>query len=146
MNGAYGDSRPGRIEIRADDEALTPYAGLAITGQLVRALRLCELADAELSRVRRASPVKLRARGLSGGELLVSLAECQLVGGQCFSDIEDVRADRPGAGLRAVARAPSAPTARQLAGRFRRSHSQSGRLCARARRLTARSGATARRR
>ena len=119
MNGAYGDSRPGRIEIRADDETLTPYAGLAVTGQLVPALRLCELIDAELSQVRRAGPVKLRERGLSGGELLVSLAECQLVGGQCFSDVEDLRADRAGAALRAVAQPPSASTARQLAARFR---------------------------
>jgi Transposase DDE domain group 1 len=122
--GAHRDSRSGRIEIRADDETLTPYAGLAVTGQLVRALRLVPLLDAELGQVRRARPVKLGARGLSGGELLVSLAECQLVGGQCFSDVEDLRADRAGAALRAVREAPSAPTARQLAGRFGRSHIQ----------------------
>ena len=36
--------------------------------------------------------------------------------------IEDVRADRAGAGLRAVARTPSAPTARQLAYRFKPTH------------------------
>jgi Transposase DDE domain group 1 len=122
--GAHRDSRSGRIEIRADEETLTPYAGLAVTGQLVRALRLVPLLDADLGQVRRARPVKLRERGLSGGELVVSLAECQLVGGQCFSDVEDLRADRAGAALRAVREAPSAPTARQLAGRFRRSHIQ----------------------
>ena len=37
-------------------------------------------------------------------------------------DIQDVRADRAGASLRAVAQAPSAPTARQLARRFRLGH------------------------
>ncbi|MGE5636787.1 MAG: IS1380 family transposase [Nocardioidaceae bacterium] len=122
MSKVQRDSRPGWIEIRADEETLTPYAGLAITGQLVPALRLVPLLDAELGQVHQAQPVKLRERGLSPAELLVSLAECQLVGGQCFSDVEDLRADRAGAALRAVAAAPSAATARQLAKRFRRSH------------------------
>ena len=40
----------------------------------------------------------------------------------CFDDVENVRADRAGAPLRAVAGTPSAPAARQLARRFRRSH------------------------
>jgi hypothetical protein len=124
VSDAHRDSRPGRIEVRADGEGLTRYAGLAITGQLVPRLRLVELLDAEFSRVRRARPVKRRERGLSAGELLVALAECQLVGGECFSDVEDVRADRAGAVLRAVAAAPSAATALQLAKRFRRSHIQ----------------------
>ncbi len=124
VNGVHRDSRPGRIEIRADDETLTPYGGLAITGQLVPALRLVALLDAELGQVRRAAPVKLRERGLSAGELLVSLAECQLVGGECFSDVEQLRADGAGAPLRAVSEAPSAATALQLAKRFRRSHVQ----------------------
>jgi len=62
----------------------------------VSALRLCELIDAELSQVRRAAPVKLRGRG-SAGELLVLLAESQLVGGECFFDIEGLRCDRAGA-------------------------------------------------
>jgi Transposase DDE domain group 1 len=122
VSAAHRDSRPGRIEIRADEETLTPYAGLAITGRLVAALRLAQLLEAELRQVRRAAPVKLRERGLSGGELLISLAECQLTGGECFQDVEQLRADRVGAPLRAVAEAPSAATALQLAKRFRRSH------------------------
>jgi hypothetical protein len=135
VSGAHGDSRPRRIEIRADEQTLTPYAGLAITGQLVAALRLVPLLDAELSQVRRAAPIKLRERGLSAGELLVSLAECQLVGGECFSDVEDLRADAAGAALRSVPAAPSAATALQLAKRFRRSHIQA------AERALARAGA-----
>lgn len=106
---------PGRIEFRADDPSLTPYAGLAVSGELVRSLRLVELIDAELSAVDRVTPVKQRRRGVSPGGLAVALAECQLVGGDCFDDVERVRADRAGALLRAVAEAPSAPTARQLA-------------------------------
>jgi len=107
---------------RADDPSLTPYAGLAISGELLRGLRLVELIDAELAAVDRVAPVKRRRRGLTAGELVVALAECQLAGGDCFDDIEDLRADRPGAPLRAVAATPSAPTARQLAYRFKPGH------------------------
>ena len=85
---------------------------------------MAELIDAELSVERRARAVKVRRRGLSAGELVVSLAECQLVGGSFFDHIEDVRADRAGAGLRAVAQTPSASAALQNAKRFRRVHVQ----------------------
>lgn len=116
VNGARG---PGRIEFRADDPSLTPYAGLAISGQLARGLRLVELIDAELAAVDRVAPVKQRRRGVSPGELAVSIAEAQMVGAECFDDLEVVRADEAGAALRAVPRVPSAPTARQLACRFK---------------------------
>jgi Transposase DDE domain group 1 len=116
----HGDKPPGRIAFRADDERLTPFAGLVCVGELARRTRLVELVDAELAVERRAEPVKRRRRGVSGGELVVSLAESQLVGGECFDDIEELRADRAGAGLRAVGRVPAAATARQLAKRFRR--------------------------
>ena len=43
------DRRPGRLVIRADDPSLTPYAGLAISGELARKLRLVELINAELA-------------------------------------------------------------------------------------------------
>ena len=119
---AHGDRRPGRILVRADDPALTPYAGLAVSGELSRRLGVAELIDAELAVERRARPVKVRRRGLTPGELVVSLAESQLVGGEYFDHIEDLRADGAGAALRAVAQTPSAPTALQNAKRFRRSH------------------------
>lgn len=109
---------------RADEERLTPFAGLAVVGVLARVLGLVGLIDGELAGERRAAPFKVRARGVSGGELLVALAESQLVGGECFDDIEDLRADRAGAGLRAAGRVPAPSTARQLAGRFRRCHVQ----------------------
>jgi len=118
VNPARG---PGRIEFRADEPSLTPYAGLAISGELCRALRLTELVDAELAAAR-VAPVKQRRRGLSPGELAVALAEAQLAGAECFDDLEDVRGDRAGASLRAVAAAPSAPSARQLAYRFKPGH------------------------
>ncbi len=115
---------PGRLIVRADDPSLTPYAGLAVSGELARRLGLAELIDAELADERRARAVKRRARGLPPGGLVVALAECQLVGGEFFDHVEDVRADRAGAGLRAVAGTPSAPTLLQNAKRFRRCHVQ----------------------
>lgn len=116
------DRRPGRIVVRADDPSLTPYAGLAIVGELARRLGLAGLIDDALAVERRARPVKLRRRGLSPGQLVVSLAEAQLVGADFFNHVEDLRADAAGAPLRAVAQAPSASTALQVAKRFRRVH------------------------
>ena len=116
------DGRPGRLVIRADDPSLTPYGGLAITGELARKLRLVELIDAELAAVNRVAPIKQRRRGLSPGELTVAIAEAQLAGAECFDDLERLRADRALAPWRAVARVLSAPTARQLAYRFRPTH------------------------
>lgn len=127
VTGVNAVRRPGRIIVRADDPSLTPYAGLAVSGELARRVGLAELIDAELSVERRARPVKVRRRGLSPGELVVSLAECQLVGGSFFDHIEDVRGDRAGAGVRAVAQtpsAPSAPSALQNTKRFRRVYVQ----------------------
>jgi hypothetical protein len=118
--------------VGANDPSVCRYAGLAVTGELARRLRLVELIDAELSVERRARPVKVRRRGLSPGQLVVSLAESQLVGGEFFSDLEQVRADRAGSGLRTVGATPSAPTALQRAKDFRRVHCQRvERACAR---------------
>lgn len=117
-----GGRRPGRLLIRADDSSLTAYAGLAISGELARNLRLVELIDAELAAARRVAPVKHRRRGLSPGELVVAIGEAQVVGAECFDDIEAIRADGAVAGWRAVARPPSAPTARQLSCRFKPTH------------------------
>jgi len=124
MNRGHRVRPVGRIEFKADDEQLTPYAGLAVVGALARRLGLVGLIDAELACERRAAPIKVRRRGCSAGELVVALAESQLVGGECFDDIERVRADRAGGRVRAVLRVPSAATARQLARRFRRCHVQ----------------------
>ena len=116
------DMAPGRIEFRADDPSLTRYAGLAISGEVCRTLRLTERIDAELAAVVGVAPVKLRRRGLSAGQYTVAISECQLAGAECFDDLQDVRSDHAGAALRAVARTPSAPAARQLACRFTPSH------------------------
>jgi hypothetical protein len=118
--------------IGQSDPSLCRYAGLAVAGELARRLRLVELIDAELSVERRAGPVKIRRRGLSPAQLVVALSECQLVGGEFFSDVEEVRADEAGRGLRTVAATSSAPTALQCAKDFRRVHCQRvERACAR---------------
>ena len=132
MTAVNGGRERGRIVIGESDPSLTRYAGLAVTGELARRLRLVELIDAELAVERRARPVKVRRRGLSPGQLLVALSECQLVGGEFFSDLAQVRADEAGSGLRTVGQAPSAPTALQRAKDFRRVHCQRvERACAR---------------
>ena len=119
-----GRRRLGRIEVRADDPGLTGHGGLAVIGDLVDKLDLIALIDAEVARERRARPVKVRRRGCSPAELVVSLAECQLVGGAFFDHLEDQRADVAGAVLRAVGEVPSASAALQNAKRFRRVHCQ----------------------
>jgi len=123
----------GRIQIGECDPSLVRFAGLAVTGELARRLRLVEVIDAELGVERRAAPVKVRRRGVSPGGLVVALAECQLIGGECFSDLEQVRRDIAGAGLRAAG-TPSAPAALQRAKDFRRVH------CRRVERAMARCG------
>ncbi|MCA1678744.1 MAG: IS1380 family transposase, partial [Actinobacteria bacterium] len=122
------------LAVVADDPGLTPHAGLAVVGDLARHLDLVSLIDGELALERRARPVKTRRRGVSAGGLLVSLAECQLVGGAFFDHLEDLRADSAGAPLRAVPDVPSAPAALQVAKRFRRVH------CQRAERAMSRAG------
>ncbi len=116
--------RVGRIEVRADDPSLTAHGGLVVIGDLVERLDLLGVIDGEIARERRARAVKVRRRGVSPGELVLSLAECQLVGGAFFDHLEDQRADTAGAALRAVAEVPSAPAALQNAKRFRRVHCQ----------------------
>ncbi|MCA1678142.1 MAG: IS1380 family transposase [Actinobacteria bacterium] len=131
---SHVDRGAGRLRVVADDPGLTPHAGLAVVGDLARHLDLVGLIDGELAAERRARPVKTRRRGVSAGGLLVSLAECQLVGGAFFEHLEDLRADSAGAPLRAVGEVPSAPAALQVSKRFRRVH------CQRAERAMSRAG------
>lgn len=110
------------LRIVADDTTLTPYGGGAVVGELCRGLGLVESLDRAIDGVVCARPFKQRRRGASAGELMVSLAESMLVGGDAFNDIEDLRADDAGAELRAVPAVPAASTAAQLARRLRPSH------------------------
>ena len=114
-----------RIEVVADEETLTPFGGSAVLGELVRRLELIPALDRAIEtapRVGGLAPVKQRARGCSPGQLLVTVAESQLCGGDSMLDLERLRADAAGAELRAVADVPAASTACQLARRYRRTH------------------------
>lgn len=122
--GRRGGVGPG-LEVVADERTLTPFGGLAVVGELVRRLGLAAALDAAIEgapRVGGLGPVKRRARGCSAGEALLSVAESMLCGGDSMLDLERLRADEAGAGLRAVAGVPAASTGCQLARRFRRSH------------------------
>ncbi|OHV59937.1 transposase [Pseudofrankia sp. BMG5.36] len=94
------------------DRSLTGMAGLAVVGELVDRLGVVEVLDERVGRIKR------RARGLSGGELLVGLAGAQLAGRASLSGLDRLRLDAVGGVLAGVPFAPSR-TAARLAGRFR---------------------------
>jgi hypothetical protein len=93
-----------------------------VVGELCRRLGLIEGLERAIEGVPRARAFKQRRRGVSAGELVVAMAESMLVGGDAFNDLEDLRADRAGAELRAVPQVPAASTAARLARRLRPSH------------------------
>ncbi|HET7875494.1 MAG TPA: transposase [Methylomirabilota bacterium] len=103
------------IKIGNDDPTLTGHAGLLLTGELVRRLEVVETIEEAVNRVR---PFKQRQRGLNAGELMVSLAETVMVGGDHLVHLDQLRGDLAGAELRAVAAAPAPTTAGQLLKRF----------------------------
>lgn len=107
------------LRIVADDKTLTPYARSAVVGEMCRRLDLVAALDRAIEGVARVRPFKERRRGVSAGELLVSMAESMLVGGDAFNDMEKLRADDAGAALRAVESVPASSTAAQLARRLR---------------------------
>ncbi|SNQ49786.1 hypothetical protein FRACA_3730001 [Frankia canadensis] len=93
------------------DRSLTGMAGLVAVAELVDRLGVVEALDDQVG------PVKQRARGLSGGELLVGLASAQVAGQATLSGLDRLRSDEAGGLLAAVPFAPSR-TAARLAGRF----------------------------
>ncbi|HLH65600.1 MAG TPA: hypothetical protein VKV27_07850 [Solirubrobacteraceae bacterium] len=92
INAARG---PGRSAFRADDRSLTPYTGLAVSGEVRRGPRLVELIDAELAAAARLAPVRQRRPWLSPSELAVSNVEAQLVGAERFDDLQERARGRP---------------------------------------------------
>jgi hypothetical protein len=103
--------RPTNVVIRADDPTLSGHAGLLLTGELVSRTELVSRLDRTIDAVR---SFKLRRRGCSGGELLISLAEMLAVGGDHLVHLEELREDRAGAELRAAGKVPAPTTAGQL--------------------------------
>jgi hypothetical protein len=99
----------------AYDPTLTGHAGLLLVRDLNSKLQLLERLDAAVEGVRR---FKQRRRGLSGGQLLVCLAESILAGGSHLAHLDPLREDEAGRVLRAVAEVPAPETASQLLPRF----------------------------
>lgn len=100
-----------RVRIGAPDTSLTGLAGLAAVDELTERLGMVGELDDGIG------PIKQRARGLTGGQLLLGMAAAQLVGQDCLAGLDRVRAD---AGSALLTEAPVAPstTAGSLAGRF----------------------------
>ena len=103
--------RGGRVRIGVPDAALTGSAGLAALGEVDRVLGLVQALDAGIG------AIKVRDRGLSGGQLLMAMASCQLAGGDHLASLDRRRADTAGQRLEAVPTPPSR-TAGGLARRF----------------------------
>ena len=100
------------IRLGAPDPRITPRAGLHLVAKLDELLSVTSSID------ERTRTFKLRARGLSCGRLLVSLAETMLSGGDFFCDLDHQRADTAGLALRAVKDVPASTTAIGLGKRF----------------------------
>ncbi len=95
----------------ASDASLTGLAGLVAVDELTERLAMVAEMDAGIG------PIKQRARGLSGGQLLLGMATAQLAGQDCLAGLDRIRADAGSALLREAPVAPST-TAGALAGRF----------------------------
>jgi hypothetical protein len=93
------------------DASLTPNAGLAAVSELVEHLNVTAALDAGIG------PLKQRDRGITGGELLVSLASAQLTGGDHLVSLDRLRVDTAGQDLVSVP-TPASTTAAGVAGRF----------------------------
>jgi hypothetical protein len=94
------------------DPSLTPRAGLHLVAEVDRILSVTGAIDAHVG------PIKARDRGLSCGELLVSVAETMLGGGDFMCDLDHQRVDPVGAALRAVPAIPASTTFIGLSKRF----------------------------
>ena len=101
------------ITVGREDPALTPAAGMVLVAEVDRILGVVATIDAYVG------SIKARRQGLSAGELVLSMAETMLAGGDFMSDLDNqARPDEAGASLRAVADAPASTTFIALARRF----------------------------
>ncbi|MDQ1250283.1 MAG: hypothetical protein QG597_4662 [Actinomycetota bacterium] len=103
--------RTRRVRIGAPDPTVTGLAGLVAVDELTARLGLVAELDSGIG------PIKERARGLTGGQLLVGMAAAQLAGQDHLVGMDRVRADPVSTLLGEVPLAPSR-TAGRLAGRF----------------------------
>lgn len=95
----------------ASDRSLTGSAGVLVLAELVERLAVVPTLDAAVG------PIKTRDRGVSGGQLLVALAQCQLLDGTFLAALDEQRQDVAAQLLSAVPAVP-ARTANSLTRRF----------------------------
>jgi hypothetical protein len=91
--------------------SLTGSAGVTVLAGLVDRFRVVEVLDGHVG------AIKQRDRGVTGGQLLVALAQCQLLGGHGLVAVDHQRPDAAWLWLSAVPGVPST-TAASLARRF----------------------------
>jgi len=101
----------GQVGIGAPDESLTSASGVVAIAELVGRLAITTALDDAIG------PIKQRDRGLSAGQLLVSLAQTQMLGGDFLTCLDRRRDDIAAEALSAVPTPPST-TAAGLADRF----------------------------
>jgi len=100
------------VTVGPDDPTLTPNGGLVLVAEVDRILGVAATIDSFVGKI------KTRGQGLSAGQLVLSMAECILGGGDFMVDLDHLRADRAGANLRAVPEPPASTTFIALARRF----------------------------
>jgi hypothetical protein len=93
------------------DASLTGSAGVVALAELIERLGVVALLDAGIG------AIKQRERGVSGGELVAALAQCQLLGGHGLVALDRQRVDLVARRLSALPELPST-TAAGLARRF----------------------------
>jgi hypothetical protein len=101
----------GRVGVGAADASLSSASGVVAVAELAGRLGLVEALDDAIG------SIKQRDRGLSGGQLLLSLAQTQMLGGDFLVSLDRRRVDAAGEALSAVA-TPASTTAAGLAARF----------------------------
>lgn len=104
-------ARARRVRIGTADARLTPAAGVEAVREAEAVLGLAAALDAGIG------VIKERNRGLTGGELLVSMASTQLAGQDFLVGLDRRRADTAGQELEPVP-TPAATTAAGIAQRF----------------------------
>jgi hypothetical protein len=103
------------VRVGAPDPRLTRFGGVTVVAELVDKLGVVEALDAAIG------PIKRRCRGATAGQLLVGLAQSQLLGGDALVGLDRQRAD---IGVRELSAVPAIPatTAGGLARRVTGGH------------------------